>query len=88
MEVVGVTFTDPTGKDLIVKYSYTSGWDLTKYLQSFGFQFIDAKSGKVILVTSFKSKGLWKGVRDGRLESAFNEIRSKAGYPPTRQFEK
>ena len=32
------------------------------------------------------SKGLWLGVRDGRLKTVFNDIRQKNGYPPSKQF--
>ena len=85
--VVGVPFKDPARTDLVVKFSYDSGWDITRYLQAFQLQFMNAQSGKVVGVSSFRSRGVWLGVRDGRLESAFNELRAKNGYPPTTQFQ-
>ena len=87
MEVVGVPFKNPTASDLVVKYSYDAGWDVTRYLQAFQIRFMDAKSGRVVAVSSFRSRGVWLGVRDQRLETAFNDLRAKNGYPPTRQFQ-
>lgn len=87
IQVVATPFKEPEGTDLLVKYTYDSGWDMTRYLQSFQFQFIDAKSGRVVTMQSYKSRGLWLGVRDGRLKSAFNELRAKNGYPPSKQFQ-
>lgn len=86
MEVVATPYTLPKETDLIVKYSYEEGWDFTPYLQSFQFQFIDAKSGRILTTQSYKSRGIWHGVRDGRLEAAFNELREKNGFPPSKQF--
>ena len=86
MQVVAAPFKEPEGTDLLVKYTYDGGWDITRYLQSFQFQFIDAKTGRVVVVQSYKSRGLWLGVRDGRLKAAFNELRAKNGYPPSKQF--
>ncbi|WOB10753.1 hypothetical protein [Piscinibacter gummiphilus] len=86
MVVVGKPFSDPKETDLIVKFSYETGWDLTQYLHSFQFQFIEAQSGRIVALQSFHSKGIWLGVRDGRLKAAFNELREKNGYPPTKQF--
>ncbi|WP_220810460.1 hypothetical protein [Noviherbaspirillum aridicola] len=88
IEVVGIPIKEPTETDLVVKYSYDAGWDFTRYLQSFQFQFLNAKTGKVVAMSSFKSRGIWQGVRDGRLEAAFNDLRAKNGYPPTRQFQR
>ncbi len=87
MIVVSSPFQVPTSTDLIVRYTYDAGWDMTRYLQSFQFQFIDAKTGRIVVAQSFKSRGLWLGVRDNRLESAFNELRAKNGFPPTKQFQ-
>lgn len=87
MRVVATPFKEPEGTDLLVKYTYDSGWDMTRYLQSFQFQFVDAKTGRVIAIQSYKSRGLWLGVRDGRLKAAFNELRAKNGYPPSKQFQ-
>jgi hypothetical protein len=85
-DVVAIPFKQPTDKDLIVKYSFDTGWDLEKYLKAFQFQFIDALSGRVITSTSYSSTGIWKGKRDGRIEAAINDLRMKNGYPPSKQF--
>ncbi len=86
MQVVAVPFKEPQETDLLVKYTYDAGWDMTRYLQSFQFQFVDAKIGRVVAIQSYKSRGLWLGVRDGRLKTAFNELRAKNGYAPSKQF--
>lgn len=86
LEVIGVPFKDPTEQDLLVTYSYEGGWDMTRYLQSFQIRFINAKTTQVVTTSSYKSRGLWRGVRDGRLEDAFNDIRAKSNLPPTKQF--
>jgi hypothetical protein len=86
MEVTGAPFKEPTPTDLLVKYSFDSGWDFTKYLKAFRLQFVDAATSRVVTSTSYRATGLWLGVRDGRLESAFNDLRAKHGYPPTKQF--
>lgn len=85
-EVVGVPFKDPSNDDFVVKYSYEGSWDIARYLQSFQIKMMNAKSDKLISTTSYYSRGLWRGVRDGRLEDAFNEFRKSAGLPPTKQF--
>lgn len=85
-EIVGRAFTEPTESDMIVKFTPVGGWDVTRYLQSLQIQFIAAKSGKLVASSSFYSKGVWLGVRDGRLKSVFNDIRQKNGFPPTKQF--
>ncbi len=85
--VVNSPFDDPTEHDLLVRFSYDDGWDMTKYLRSFQFQLIAAKSGRVLTSTYYRSSGVWRGVRDGRLEDAFNDLRSKLGYEPTKQFQ-
>ena len=36
--------------DLLVKYDYYDGWDFRKYLKNFNVQFLDAKSGNVLLI--------------------------------------
>ena len=41
MQVVAVPFQGPQETDLLVKYTYDAGWDMTRYLQSFQFQFVD-----------------------------------------------
>lgn len=86
LQVVANPYKEPEGTDLLVRYTYDAGWDMTRYLQSFQFQFIDAKTGRVVAIQSYKSRGLWLGVRDGRLKAAFNELRAKNGYPPSKQF--
>jgi hypothetical protein len=86
LEIVGRPFTEPAEHDLVVRYSFNVGWDFTKYLHSFTFQFIDATSGRLVASTSYRSVGLWHGVRDGRLETAFNDLRAKNGLPTTKQF--
>lgn len=86
MEVVATPFKQPIATDLLVKYSFDAGWDLTKYLKAFRFEFIEATTGKVVASTSYRSTGIWLGVRDGRLESAFNDLRAKHSFPPTKQF--
>jgi hypothetical protein len=85
-EIVGRPFAEPTDSDLLVKVTPIGGWDVTRYLQSVQIQFIAAKSGRLVISSSFYSKGLWLGVRDGRLKTLFNDIRQKNGYPPSKQF--
>jgi hypothetical protein len=87
IEVVAAPFRNPTETDLLVKYSFDSGWDITKYLKAFRLEFIDATTTRVIASTSYRSTGIWLGVRDSRLESAFNDLRAKHGFPPTKQFQ-
>lgn len=87
LSVVGVPYADPQETDLLIKYTYDDGWDMTKYLKTFNIQLMDAKTKAMLVSTSYNGIGLWYGVRDGRLETAFNEIRSKIGKPPTKQFE-
>jgi hypothetical protein len=86
IEVVAAPFKEPLPGDLLVRYSFDSGWDFTKYLKAFRFEFIDAGTNRVVASTSYRSVGLWLGVRDRRLESAFNDLRTKQGFPPTSQF--
>jgi hypothetical protein len=87
MQIVGTPFKEPLDTDLVVKYSFDAGWDFTKYLKAFRLQYVDAVTSRVIASTSYRSTGIWLGVRDRRLESAFNDLRSKHGYPPTPQFQ-
>jgi hypothetical protein len=87
IEVVAAPFKEPVETDLLVTYSFDAGWDMTKYLQAFRFQFTDAKTSRVVASTSFRSPGIWLGTRDRRLESAFNDLRAKHGFPPTKQFQ-
>lgn len=85
-EVSGTPFADPGETDLIAKVSAVGGWDMTRYLQSVSLQFIAAKSGRMVTTSSFYSKGVWLGVRDARLKALFNDLRSKNGFPPSKQF--
>lgn len=84
--VVGIPFKDPKDTDLNVSYIYSAGWDLSRYLQSFQIKFVNARTNQVVVTSSYRSRGIWRGVRDGRLEDAFNSIRAKEGMPPTTQF--
>ena len=52
-----------------MKVTPVGGWDMTRYLQSVQIQFVAAKSGRLVTSSSFYSKGLWLGVRDGRLKN-------------------
>lgn len=72
--------------DLKVSFTYEGGWDFTRYLQSFQIKFIDVMSNQVMMTHSFYAKLAFLGIRDKRLEVAFDEIRSKNGLPPTKQF--
>lgn len=86
LSAVGAPFVDPQDTDLLIKYTYDDGWDMAKYLKTFNIQLMCAKTKNMLVSTSYNGIGLWYGVRDGRLETAFNEIRSKIGKPPTKQF--
>ncbi len=57
IEVVGIPFKNPTKNDLLVKYSFDSGWDLEKYLKAFQFQFVDTLSGQIVASTSIDPTG-------------------------------
>ena len=72
--------------DLKISFISEGGWDLTRYLQSFQINFIDVINNQVMMTHSFYAKLAFLGVRDRRLEAAFDEIRSKNGLPPTKQF--
>lgn len=85
-KVVAAPFKDPQDTDLNVTYTYASGWDLSRYLQAFQIKFVNAKTNQVVVTTSYRSRGIWRGVRDGRLEEAFNSIRTQENMPPTKQF--
>ena len=86
LEVLGAPFQQATEHDLVVDYTYEGGWDLARYLQSFQLRFLNAKTSQVIVASRYRSRGMWRGKRDGRLEDAFNDIRTKTGLPPTKQF--
>lgn len=86
LEIAGVPFSSPSETDLVVKVSAVGGWDMTRYLQSLQLQFVAAKSGRLVTSSSFYSKGVWLGVRDARLKSVFNDLRTKNGFPPSKQF--
>jgi|SRR5690242_6319871 len=76
----------PQDTDLLVKYDYYDGWDLTKYLKSFSVQFLDAKSSSVLLNSRYELVGKWRG-NEFRINYTFNDIRLKLGYPPLKDFE-
>ena len=84
--VSGIPFKNPTATDLNVKVTAVGGWDMARYLQSIQFQFLAAKTGEIVSVSSFYSNGVWLGVRDARLKAVFNDLRKKNGYPPSQQF--
>jgi hypothetical protein len=86
LKVFGKPFETPSDTDMLVRFSYFDSWDLKKYLKSFQIHFMNAKTGSIIASSSYESNGLWQGARDGRLEAAFNDLRQKLGYPPTKQF--
>lgn len=71
--------------DLLVKYDYYTGWDIRRYLMSFYLQFLDAQQGDLLLTSRYELSGLWRGA-DFRINYAFNDIRTKGGYPPLRGF--
>ena len=85
-EVAGAPFVNPLETDLNVRVSAIGGWDMVRYLQSVQFQFVAAKGGRIVTVSSFFSQGAWLGVRDFRLKAVFNDLRQKNGYPPSKQF--
>ena len=87
LKVLGKPFETPSDTDMLVRFNYFDSWDLKKYLKSFQIQFMNARTGSIIANSSYESNGLWQGARDGRLEAAFNDLRQKLGYPPTKQFE-
>lgn len=86
IRLVGVPFKNPSEKDLLVKYEFSTDWDTTKYLKSFQIELIDAQTGYIVSSTSFYSLGIWLGQRDRRLEAAFNNLREKNDLPATKQF--
>lgn len=71
--------------DLLVKYDYYDGWDLRKYLKNFNIQFLDAKTGSVLLSSRYELVGIWRG-EEFRINYTFNDIRVKLGYPPLKDF--
>ena len=62
--------------DLQVKYTYLTGWDLAKYLQSFQVFFLDAKTGLVVASLSYRLVGNWAGT-EGRIKAGFEEFRNQ-----------
>lgn len=65
---------DPT--DMIVRFTYTDGWDLTKYLKGFQIQFLDAGSRAVVAQTSYYSTGIW--IREqARIDAAFEDLKQQ-----------
>lgn len=75
---------NPLTTDMYIKYSYLTGWDLAKYLQSFQIMFLDAQTDIVIATVSHKLVGNW-AADDIRIASAFNELRAKLGLPKSKR---
>ena len=75
---------NPLSTDMRVNYSYTSGWDLAKYLKSFQIFFMDAQTNSIIASSSYHLEGNWART-DTRITSAFNELRKKLGLPKSTQ---
>ena len=67
---------EPSALDLQVKYTYLTGWDLAKYLQSFQVFFLDAKTGLVVASLSYRLVGNWAGT-EGRIKAGFEEFRNQ-----------
>jgi hypothetical protein len=78
--------TNPSSTDMTVRYSYTTGWDLSKYLHSFQIVFSDAQTDAIIANIAYRLNGAW--VRsDARITDAFNEFRKKLGFPESKRSE-
>lgn len=82
--------TTPMPKDLLdsyllVKYDYYDGWDMRKYLKNFNIQFLDAKEGNLLVSSRYELTGIWRG-DEFRINYTFNDIRTKTGYPPLKEF--
>ena len=73
------------GSDLLIKYDYYDGWDFRKHLKNFNIQFLDAKTGSVLLSSRYELVGIWRG-EEYRINYTFNDIRVKLGYPPLNNF--
>jgi hypothetical protein len=66
----------PSPDDMLVTFHYYDGWDMVKYLKSFGINFQDAKSKKLIASTSYRMVGAWTS-KDYRIECAFDDLKEK-----------
>lgn len=86
-EVISQPAENINEDDMLVEYSFKNGASRVKYLSAFRFKFIDASTGEIITFVTYKADSVWYGIRDGRLEDAFNDLRKQNGYPPTRQFQ-
>lgn len=86
-EVISQPAENINEDDMLVEYSFKSKFDWVRYLSAFRFKFIDASTGEVITFVTYKANSVLYGVRDDRLEDAFNDFRKQNGYPPTKQFQ-
>lgn len=75
---------NPSDTDMKVKYSYTQGWDLDKYLHSFHIIFSDALTDSIIASVSYRLNGNWART-ETRIRDAFDELRIKIGAKPTQK---
>jgi len=75
-----------TDTDLLVKYDYYDGWDMRKYMKNFSVYILDAKTNAMLVNSRYELTGIWRG-DEFRINYTFNDIRSKAGYPPLKDFE-
>jgi len=80
------TPSDPDATDMLVKFSYTGGWDIQRYLRGFSVQMVDARNRTLLAAVSYFKLGLFVS-QSSRMEDAFNDLRGNLGFPPTKQFE-
>lgn len=76
---------NPSTTDMKVKYSYTTGWDLAKYLKSFQIIFMDAQTDSIVANIAYRLEGNWAGT-DTRIASAFDNLRTKLGLSKSRRI--
>ena len=87
LQVVNKRVSDSElGTSMIVRYSYTTGWDLTKYMKSYQVLFLDAQTEAIIANIAYRSTGIWIG-NEARKVQGFNELRSKLGLSPSKYTE-
>lgn len=87
LKVVGQSApADPGVSDMLVRFNYTGGWDIQRYLRGFNVQMTDARSKALLASVSYFKLGLFVS-QSSRMEDAFNDLRYKLGFPPTKQFE-
>jgi hypothetical protein len=77
---------NPLETDLLVKLSYIGGWDIQRYLRGFDMQLVAAKDRAMLASVSYFKLGLFVS-QASRMEDAFNDLRGKLHFPPTKQFE-